>query len=55
LGEPIGVEEAGSESWEDKVGEQIDIEDWQEELADGQTAPMRSQVRESSGRKRHRL
>jgi hypothetical protein len=31
------VEEEGSESWEDKVGEEIDVEDWQEELGGGQT------------------
>jgi hypothetical protein len=41
------VEEGGSESWEDGVGEEIDIEDWwEEELEGGQTEPMRSQVRE---------
>jgi hypothetical protein len=28
LGEPAGVEEGGSESREDGVGEQIDVEDW---------------------------
>jgi hypothetical protein len=44
LGEPAGVEEGGSESWEDKVGEEIDVEDWQEELEGGQTEPVRSQV-----------
>jgi hypothetical protein len=55
LGEPAGVEEGGSESWEDEVGEEIDVEDWQEELGGGQTEPMRSQVREFSGRERHRL
>jgi hypothetical protein len=32
LGEPAGVEERRSESWEDKVEEEIDVEDWQEEL-----------------------
>jgi hypothetical protein len=52
LGEPAGVEEGGSESWEDEVGEEID---WQEELGGGQTEPMRSQVREFSGSERHRL
>jgi hypothetical protein len=26
------VEERRSESWEDKVEEEIDVEDWQEEL-----------------------
>jgi hypothetical protein len=35
----------GSESWEDRVGEEIHVEDWQEELRGGQTEPMRSQVR----------
>jgi hypothetical protein len=30
------------------VGEEIDVEDWQEELGGGQTEPMRSQVREES-------
>jgi hypothetical protein len=34
----------GSESWEDKVGEEIDVQDWQEELESGQTDPVRSQV-----------
>jgi hypothetical protein len=45
------MEEGGSESWEDVVGEEIDVEDWQEEeLGGGQTESMRSQVRkESSG------
>jgi hypothetical protein len=42
------VEEGGSESWEDEVGEEIDVEDWQEELGGGQTEPVRSQVREES-------
>jgi hypothetical protein len=37
------VEEGGSESGEDRVGEEI-VEDWQEELGGGQTEPMRSQV-----------
>jgi hypothetical protein len=55
LGEPAGVEEGGSESWEDGVREEIDVEDWQEELGGGQTEPVRSQVREFSGRERHRL
>jgi hypothetical protein len=49
------VEEGGSESWEDGVGEEIDVEDWQEELGGGQTKPVRSQVREFSERERHRL
>jgi hypothetical protein len=52
LGEPAGVEGGGSESWEDKVGEEIDVEYWQEELGGGQTEPVRSQVREFSGRER---
>jgi hypothetical protein len=30
------------------VGEEIDVEDWQEELGGGQTEPVRSQVREES-------
>jgi hypothetical protein len=38
------VEEGGSESWEDEVGEEIDVEDWHEELGSGQTEPVRSQV-----------
>jgi hypothetical protein len=42
------VEEAGSESWEDGVGEEIDVEDWREELGGGQMEPVRSQVREES-------
>jgi hypothetical protein len=50
LGEPAGVEEGGSESWEDEVGEEIDVEDSWEELGSGQIEPVRSQVRdESSG------
>jgi hypothetical protein len=44
LGEPAEVEEGESESWEDGVGEEIDVEDWQEELGGGQTEPVRSQV-----------
>jgi hypothetical protein len=48
LGEPAGVEEGGSESWKDGVGEEIDVEDWWEELGSGQTEPLRSQVREES-------
>jgi hypothetical protein len=36
LGETAGVEEGGSESWKDGVGEEIDVEDWQEELKGGQ-------------------
>jgi hypothetical protein len=43
------VEEEGSESREDGMGEEIEVEDWrEEELGDGQTEPMRSQVREES-------
>jgi hypothetical protein len=49
LGEPAGLEEQ-----EDEVGEENDVEDWQEELGGGQTEPVRSQVRELSGRERHR-
>jgi hypothetical protein len=48
LGEPARLEERGSESWEDTVGEEIDVEDWQEELRGGQIVPVRSQVREES-------
>jgi hypothetical protein len=33
------VEEGGSESWEDGVGEKIDVEDWQEELGVGRQSP----------------
>jgi hypothetical protein len=50
-----GWKKEGSESWEDEVGEEIDVEDWQEELEGGQREPLRSQVREFSGRERHRL
>jgi hypothetical protein len=39
LGEPARVEEGGSESWEDGVGEEIDVEDWQEELGGGRQSP----------------
>jgi hypothetical protein len=42
------VEEEGSESREDGLGEEIDVEDWWEELESGQTEPVRSQVREQS-------
>jgi hypothetical protein len=42
------VEEVGSESWEDEVGEETDVEDWRKELGGGQTEPVRSQVREES-------
>jgi hypothetical protein len=42
------VEGGGSESWEDKVGEEIEVGDRQEELGGGKTEPMRSQVREES-------
>jgi hypothetical protein len=49
LGEPAGVEEAGSQPWEDGVGEEIGVEDWrEEELGDEQREPVRSQVREES-------
>jgi hypothetical protein len=37
------VEEGGSESWEDGAGEEIEVEDWREELGGGQTEPIRSQ------------
>jgi hypothetical protein len=37
------------------VGEEIDVENWQEELGSGQTELVRSQVQEFSGRERHRL
>jgi hypothetical protein len=43
-----GWKKRGSDSWEDKVGEEIDVEDWWEELGGGQTEPVRSQVREAS-------
>jgi hypothetical protein len=43
-----GWKKRGSDSWEDKVGEEIDVEDWWEELGGGQTEPVRSQVREFS-------
>jgi hypothetical protein len=42
------VEEGGSESWEDGVGKEIEVEDRQEELGGRQVEPMRSQVREES-------
>jgi hypothetical protein len=45
LGKPAGVGKGRSEPCEDEVGEDIDVEDWQEELGGGQTEPMRSQVR----------
>jgi hypothetical protein len=35
------VEERGFESWEDGVGEEIDVEDCQEELGGGQMEPVR--------------
>jgi hypothetical protein len=37
------VEEGGSESWEDGVGEEIEVENQWEELGGGQMEPMRSQ------------
>jgi hypothetical protein len=39
---------SGSESWKDGAGEEIEAEDWREELGGGNTEPMRSQVREES-------
>jgi hypothetical protein len=49
FGELAGVEEGGFEPKEDGVGEEIDVEDWQEEELGGkQTEPVRSQVREES-------
>jgi hypothetical protein len=39
FGRASGVEEEGSESWEDEVGEEIDVEDWQEELGGGRQSP----------------
>jgi hypothetical protein len=48
FGKGSRVEERRSESWEDRVGEEIDLEGWWEELGDGQTEPVRSQVREES-------
>jgi hypothetical protein len=51
-----GWKKGGSESWEDGVGEEIEVEDLQEELGGGQTEPARSQVREFISRsERHRL
>jgi hypothetical protein len=44
LGDPAAVEGGGSELWEDGVGEEIKVEDRQEELGGGQTEPVRSQV-----------
>jgi hypothetical protein len=40
------VEEGGSKSWKDGVGEEIEVQDQREELGGGQMVPMRSQVRE---------
>jgi hypothetical protein len=37
------------------VGEEIEVEGQWEELGGGQMEPVRSQVREFSGRERHRL
>jgi hypothetical protein len=51
----VEVEEGGSELWENDMGEEIDVEDWQEELGGEQMEPVRSQVRELSGKERHRL
>jgi hypothetical protein len=42
------MEEGGFEPCKDEVGEEIDIEDWWEELGGGQTEPVRSQVGEES-------
>jgi hypothetical protein len=42
------VEEGKSESWEDGMGEEIEVEDWQEEMGGGQMEPVRSQGREES-------
>jgi hypothetical protein len=42
------VEEGGSESGKDGVGEEIEVEDWWEELGDGQMEPVRTKVREGS-------
>jgi hypothetical protein len=61
LEEPAVVEEGGSESGEDEVEEEIDIEDLWEVLGGGRMEPVRSQVRNesseggSSGRERHRF
>jgi hypothetical protein len=49
------MEKEGSEPCENEVGEEIDVEDWQEELRGGQTEPRRYQVREFSGGERQRL
>jgi hypothetical protein len=54
FGRASRVEEGESEPCEDEVEEEIDVEDWQEELEGGQTEPM-SQVREFSGRESNRL
>jgi hypothetical protein len=35
--------------------EEIYVKDWWEEMGGGQTEPMRSQVKEFSGRERYRL
>jgi hypothetical protein len=37
------------------MGEEIEIEDWWEELAGVETEPVRSQVRKFNGRERHRI
>jgi hypothetical protein len=42
------VEEGVSESWDDGVGEEVDVEDWWEKLGGRQTEPVRSQVMEES-------
>jgi hypothetical protein len=52
------VEEGRSESCEDEVGEEIDVEDWREELGGGQAeviSKKRVFRRGFSGRERHRL
>jgi hypothetical protein len=46
FGRASRVEEWESESWVDRVGEEIEVEDWWEELGSGQTGLVRSQVRE---------
>jgi hypothetical protein len=38
----------GVESWEDEVSEEIEVEDWWEELGGGEMESVRSQVREES-------
>jgi hypothetical protein len=54
-----GWKKGGSESWEDGAGEEIEVEDWWEELGGGQTESVRSQEKSlqerDRGKERHRL